>query len=426
MSAFPVVRPGPWRLWLVILWSVWGAPALALDYDRALALAAEQQPQLQALTAEADAARRRAVAAGELPDPMLSFGLSEVPLNTDERFSLRRDGDTDVMLSLRQAFPRAEKRRLAREREQRVAEGLSAEHAARVRWLQREAGLAWVGLWWTQASEPLLQAEREEARLQRETLAIAYTRNAASQAEVLAADIAVAALEEQLDELAQRRSVARQRLARWVGPAAEDTVRGDPPAIAEQDIPARLSGLVEHPHVLAEANRIALAETDVALARQDYRPDWALSVGVGYRPAFSEMGTVMVEIPLPVFTARRQDARLAAAQDRQRAEEAVLEDLLREHRSHIREHGDALRHLAARQRRYEEVLLPAAAAQVEAALADYAAGRAPLMPVLEARRQHLMTQRQALDLRRETAERVIQLDYFAPHADAAPSSEPRS
>lgn len=426
MPASPAVPPGRSRLGALLLLSLCVSPAIALDYDRALALAAEQQPQLRALSAEADAARSRAVAAGELPDPMLSFGISEIPINTEERFSLRRDGDTDVMLSLRQEFPRAEKRRLAREREQRVAQGLSAEHAARLRWLRREAGLAWLELWWTETAEPLLRQDLDETRLQRETLGVAYTRNDAPQSALLAAEVAVAGLEERLDALAQRRSIARQRLARWIGPAAEEAVQGPPPAIAGEDIAARLAALDAHPHVLAEANRIALAETEVALARQDYRPDWALSVGFGYRPAFSEMGTVMLEIPLPVFTARRQDARLAAAESRQRAEQATLEDLLREHRSHIREHGEVLRHLQSRQRRFDEVLLPAAQAQVEAALADYAAGRAPLMPVLEARRQHLMLQLQALDLRREAAERVIQLDYFAPHSDGARLPEPRS
>jgi outer membrane protein, heavy metal efflux system len=401
-----------WLLWLALI----SPPALALDYAQALARVAEQQPQLQALGAEARAAEQRALAAGELPDPMLSFGISEIPINTEERFSLRRDGDTDVMLSLRQEFPRAEKRRLAREREQRLAQGLGAEQAAQLRALQREAGLAWLSLWWTDAAEPLLREDLEQARLLQETLAIAYVRNAASQATLLAAEVAVAAREEDLDALLQARDIARTQLRRWIGTAAEAPTRGEPPALSDTDLDSRLAALERHPHVLAEASRLAIAETDVALARQDYRPDWALSVGFGYRPAFSEMGTVMVEMPLPLFTARRQDARLAAAEAGRLAEEARIDDLLREHRAHVREHAEVLRRLQSRLQRYDAVLLPTAEAQVEAALADYAAGRAELPPVLDARRQRLALRLQALDLRRDAAERVIQLDYFAPSA----------
>ena len=185
-----------------------------------------------------------------------------------------------------------------------------------------------------------------------------------------------------------------------------------------------LAGLEQHPHLQADTQRVAVAQTDVALAEQDYRPDWAVTVSLGYRPAFSEMGTVQFEVPLPWFTARRQDPRLAAALSAVDAQAAQREDRLREHAAHIRGFSAELQHLLARLARYDDSVLPAAEARVKAATAAYAAGDAALSRVLDARAGALAVAMDRLNLYAQAADRHMQLQYFAHAAVPASAHQP--
>ena len=67
-----------------------------------LAVAAE--PGLDALLARADAMQEQAVAAGQLPDPMLRVGLANYPIQSG---GFSTEGMTQAQLGVRQVFPRA-------------------------------------------------------------------------------------------------------------------------------------------------------------------------------------------------------------------------------------------------------------------------------------------------------------------------------
>ena len=67
----------------------WGAESLSLE--DALRIAAGRSRQLVAQDALASAAREQSVAAGQLPDPVLKFGINNLPINGADRFNLTRD-----------------------------------------------------------------------------------------------------------------------------------------------------------------------------------------------------------------------------------------------------------------------------------------------------------------------------------------------
>jgi hypothetical protein len=68
-------------------------PPLSLDEASSLSLV--DQPILTGREAVINADERQAVAAAQLPDPKLSSGLKELPVDTSEAFSVRRDTFTD-------------------------------------------------------------------------------------------------------------------------------------------------------------------------------------------------------------------------------------------------------------------------------------------------------------------------------------------
>lgn len=387
---------------------------VALSLDDAAALAVQRQPQLEALDAEARSARQRAIAAGELPDPRLSLGISDLTLEGANRFTLREESDTQIMAGIRQDFPRADKRRLQRERAEHEAETFDAERLATERKIARETGLAWLDVWKAEESRQLARRSLVEAERQAQATEIAYTAGRGSQAEMLAAKVEAESLRDQVAGFAQQSRHYRNGLARWIGDAAFNPVCPELPAEVAPDVAALSAALVTHPHFLAEARKVATAETDVQLARQDYRPDWALTVGYGHRPEFADYAQVQVEIPLPVFTGRRQDRQLEAAHGMQASQELRLDDALREHRSEIRMNAEDWQLLQERLSRYDTLLLPQAESRVNAALAAYGAGSGALREVLDARRRALDIAMQKLDLQTDSARHQVQLRYFAP------------
>ena len=395
-----------------------GAAATAvegtLDLDQAATLAIQHQPLLSALNDAAEAAQQRAVASGQLPDPELSFGISDVPLNTRDRFSLRRDGGTDIMLGLRQAFPREDKRRLRRERGEQEGAVIHAEQQATSRQIARDAGLAWLEVWQAESAQQLISQQLVEAERQVQAITIAYAAGRASQADVLAGKIDAEQLRDAIAEATQRARHTRNGLSRWIGDAAFGAISPVLPDDPAPDLNTLLGQLAEHPHLLVEAQKLALNRTDIALAEQDYRPDVAVQVAFGYRPAFSEMGTVQVQMPLPWFTGQRQDRTLAASKAELSAQQARLADALRKHRAEVRTNVDDWRDLQARLARYDQQLLPQAQMRIDAALADYRSGTGGLNAVLAARRSALDVALQRLALQFDSASHQVQLRYFAP------------
>src|SRR5882762_11545046 len=99
-----------------------GEATPVLSLDEAVRLSLNDQPILSGHEAVINANERQAIAAAQLPDPKLSGGLKDLPVDTREAFSVRRDNFTEFTVGLSQEFPRADKRRLKGERKQLDAE----------------------------------------------------------------------------------------------------------------------------------------------------------------------------------------------------------------------------------------------------------------------------------------------------------------
>src|SRR3569833_3823942 len=114
------------------------------SFNAALALAVRETPTLRAESAQGDAARQAAIPAGELPDPKLTLGLDNVPVEGVDRFSLSSEPMTMQRIGVMQEFPNTSKRGARVE----VARGRIALSEAQIRITRltvlRETALAWI------------------------------------------------------------------------------------------------------------------------------------------------------------------------------------------------------------------------------------------------------------------------------------------
>jgi len=184
-------------------------------------LAVNRQPLLEAQSAAVASAHQRAVADAQLPDPKLSFGVQDFPIDTRTAYSLRKDDFTMTTVELMQDFPRAQKRRLRGERGQREAEMTEQELEALRLSIPRDAALAWVDVWWPGRAMELARATAHDADLQAQAVEIAYRTGRATQADVLAARVDFQVVGDEVADWAQRAEQARNALSRWIGADAD-------------------------------------------------------------------------------------------------------------------------------------------------------------------------------------------------------------
>jgi outer membrane protein, heavy metal efflux system len=391
------------------------APLLTLVEARRLAL--DHQPLLQAQAAAVVAARQSVVSAGQLPDPKLKGGITDLTVTGADIGTLRRETDTQFNIGISQDLPRGNKLRLRSARAEAEAERAERELVTDQLMLERDAGLAWVEVWLPQRGRELALATEREAALQAETVQIGYSNGRNSQAEVRAARVALALIRDEIAKLEQDSAHARSLLSRWLGEAADRPLPERLPDWPEpRPLGELMQGLRSHPHIGIAAKEVDVAQAGVALAKQAFKPDLSVELGYGYRPSFSDYVNLQIGIDLPIFTANRQNRDLAARLSELDRAEQLREDDLRQHAAELRlNYGDWIL-LKGRLARFDETILPEAQARIDAAQLAWGAGTGSLSAVLDARRALLDVQLRRLELETDRAKHALQLRYLGASA----------
>lgn len=393
----------------------WAADPLTLEEAQRIAVARSQQLVAQdALTA---AARDQAVAAGQLPDPVLQLGIDNMPANGPDRFSLSRDFMTMRRIGVMQEIPRAEKRQLRTEKFERDAERVQAQRQLTLANVQRDTALAWLDRYYAQAQRELLLQQIQESRLQVEAADSAFRINRGSQADVFAARAAVITLQDRLSQIDRQLRSAALMLARWVGVAnAERSTSGSPPW---QSTPLQdhvtSEHLKQHPDLLAIAAEISAAETEARLAQTNKKADISVEASYAQRgSAYSNMLSIGVSIPLQWDQKNRQNRELSAKLAMVDEAKARYEDMLRKNEAEIRSLINDWQTGKDRLVRFRNELIPNARQRSDATLTAYRSGKSDLAVGLLARRDEIDVRMQALTLEMETARSWAQLNFLIP------------
>jgi outer membrane protein, heavy metal efflux system len=382
--------------------------------EEAARLAAVDQPLLTGREAKIRAAEQQAVAAAQLPDPQISGGIKELPIDTSEALSTRRDSFTEFTIGLSQDFPRAEKRRLQGARRQLDADADRAALDNEQRMVRRDTSLAWLDVYETEQGLKLTQRLADEAALQVQSLEKDYSNGKASQADWLAAKVDLGLAADKAHDWLHHVLRMRAGLARWIGDNAQRPIAESlaTPGFLTP-LPGLIAGADHHPVIGNLDRQIEASATDVALARQSYKPDYSVEVYYAYRRDFADFVGVQFKVGLPYFTKNRQDRGLAAAREQSRASEDRKRDLLRELHAEVSQDYVDRRHFEERVADFDASIVPDAQHRVEAARGAYQAGRGSFNAVLLARRSLLDVQLQRLALAVQSTRAQVRLDYWS-------------
>jgi outer membrane protein TolC len=431
LSARPKVMRALCATCLVISFSA-GAQAQTiiaqpLTLDAALVVAQARSKALPAQDAAARAAREQAVAAGRLPDPMLRLSVDNLPVDGPKSFSLTDDFMTMRSVGLTQTLTRADKRHARAALFERVADSAQAARGMQLANLRRDTAFAWFDRYFQQQMVDLLAQQRGEARLQIESADAAYRAGRGAQADAFLARSAVARIDDRMRQARAQLANASTTLERWVGDVATAPL-GDPPPISQTRMATQMlkNQLDQHPDIVLMASKEAIALADAEVARQDQQADWSVSLMYSQRgPAFSNMASFVVSVPLQWDLKNRQNRELAATLAKVEQAQSEREEMARTRLAEMQRWLETWRSDVERLSHYDTSLIPLATDRTRAALAAYRGGKATLSSVVEARRMEIDTRIERLRIEMETASFWVELEYLIPaqHA-AAPSISP--
>lgn len=413
------IGPAIAQLSLLLCVAVPAAAQTPLTLAEAQRIAVARSHALSGQDAAAAAAREMETAAGQLPDPVATVGINNLPINGPDAWS-SRDSMTMASVGLMQEFTRGEKREARAERYQREAEKALADKAAKSATILRDTALAWLDRYYAEMMLGIVAEQEAQARAEIDAAQSAYRAGRGNLADVLGARSTLVGLDDRASEMRRRVVNAKIALARWVGATADAPLASPPPADSVRLDPRTLDDdVTREPQLQALSRQEAMAAADVRAAEANKKPDWSLSLMYSQRgPAYSNMISVNLSVPLQWDQGNRQDRELAAKlallnqaraerQDMQRARAAELHMMIAEWEN------DRERSL-----RYERELVPLAAERTEATLAAYRGAKATLAEVLLSRGNEIDVRLQAVQLQMDAARLWAQLNFLFPEDSA--------
>ena len=402
-------------------------PALAqtppLTLAEAQRRAVERSRQLSAQDLAIGASREMAVAAGQLPDPVLKMQLQNVPLEGPDRYSLSADPMTMRAVGVMQEWTRAEKRDLKRERFEREAEKTEAEKTLSIANIQKNTALAWLDTYYAQAMTRVVAEQADASQLEITAAESAYRAGRVNQSDVIAAVSARTLLQDRASEFARKVRNARVVLARWVGTA--DAPLGERPDITtmhlyQQGIEHQIG---QHPDIEVLRRQEEIARTEAKLAQANKKADWTFEVMYNNRASqFGDMATISVSVPLQLFHKDRQDREVAAKLAAVEQARAEREEMERNHIAEVRAMVEEWQNGLSRLERFQRELIPLARERTQAALSAYQGGKTTSGDLLMARRGEIEVRMQALQLEMDTARLWAQLEYLLPDERVVPAA----
>ena len=396
---------------------VCGVEASELTLEKAEDLALASDPEVRAVQANKLALEEESVAAGQLPDPMLKLGLVNLPTDT---FNLGQEPMTQVQVGVIQKFPRGKSRSLRSEQtylKSEVLDEVARDKELQIRLAVREQFLEVLKQQeLARINAAAIAAFSDVAEITREY----YATGRVPQQDVLQASVELARMEDRAVRIEQDEEQARTRLSTWIGDAAYgDLAAGWPRFLVSYGSDVIIGNLPEHPRIQAIQKNMSAADTGVELARQRYKPEFALDLSYGGRGGMNPDGTArsdllsfMVLMDVPLFTKNRQDRMVAAQEAESAAVTFMRDDVLRRMRSEVEFNSKTYDRQVERIELFENKLLPEAAFSSDASLEAYQSSIEDLTTVLRTRITEFDLQLEHARLQAEVLKTQARLQYL--------------
>lgn len=372
-------------LWIVVLGSalhsvnaqtsdLLPSPLKAVDVVR---LARDRRAEVAAARARVQAASERPMIVSALEDPMLAPAIDHLPYQLD---------GFDRSIAIEQRFPLPGVRKHRKQAALAGVDRAQAETARMTLDVEVDALNAFFMLYERRQSAAIVE---EQLALSRQVVAASNARYAGgtgTQSEVLRAEVEVARLAAVSASLKNEIHAAEAMLNTSLARDAYMPVPAlDPGALGQEppDWSAVKGRSITRPELNGGRAEIARAAAEVDVMRDMYKPMLTVRAGTAYTMTEGRGAMLMVGISLPIWRKRLQ-AGVAEAQAMREMAKADLDAMARMVEGEAAQALSQLHAAKDRNRLVRDEVIPRARNAIDPALSSYAAGRLPLVSVLEA------------------------------------------
>ena len=380
--------------------------AAPFSLNQALELAVQRSQSVRAAHAGASSAAEAARAAGQLPDPMLSVGIDNLPVTGPDRLRTTADSMTMKRVGISQEWVSGEKRALRQAAAQAQVGRESATGQAALSETRLQTTLAYLDAYYAGESFKLTTLTEHHVHEEAEAAKARLASSGGSGQEVLQLTAARGLAQDESADGHQLQAAALGALQRGGGVRPVSLAAPVLPVI-----PGEQAYVAPHPVVIQAQRDIEVARAEASATAANRKPNWTWQASYGQRTGFSDMVSIGVSIPLPVSPGERQDRETAAKLALVEKAEASLEEASRMATAEYRALSSDAQRLAQRAERYRTGVVVTAQQRTQAALAGYRSNQIPLMTLFEARHAEVDTLRKHLNLQRDLAKVQAQLAF---------------
>jgi outer membrane protein TolC len=418
-----------------------------LPLSQAIEIAHQNDPWIEGSLQRQRALETQSTAASTLPDPVMSLGLANMPIDT---FDFDQEAMTQFKFGVTQIVPRGSSLELNQKRLAIQGSQQPYQRADRKARVTVNVSQLWLETFRATESIRLIEEDRElfehlvDVAQSSYSTAVGKTR----QQDLVRAQLELTRLEDRLTMLHERLDMSRTRLGEWLLTGTPDDSKlwssseakwFSLPSVLPRILPQRpdlLSSerqptaqeigslLVSHPAIANLDNKIRASATGVEIAEQKYKPEWKINASYGYRDDApngmdrADFFSVGVAFDLPLFTSNRQDQQVQSAIATTEAVRTERSLALRNMVSAFETQRARLLRLDQRRDLYQSRLLEEMHEQAEASLSAYTNDDGDFAEVVRARIAELNARIDALDIEIERLKTIAQLNYFFTTSDA--------
>lgn len=397
----------------------------SLTLDEAIELAIGNDDWLVANELDERAYLEQSIAAGQLPDPLINIGMNNLPVDS---FSFSQEPMTQFRIGVNQFFPRGDTLRILQDisvLRSEVNPHLRDDREAAV---TLEVSNLWLSTYFAEQAILLINNDRELFEQLVDITSARYTTAAglARQQDLVRAEVELVRLDDRLAMLRQQQDSNKQRLVEWLPydslslPLDSVLPFLEVPNTELQSLAQASEFFLEHPIVRAHDKKIEIAQEQVELSRQAFKPSFSVGAGYGYRDDAqtgfnterADFLTLSLNFDLPLFTENRQKPRLRASQYRASATQTERILLIKDLFANYQQALAQLDVLDERAAIFNDTLLGQLADLAEATLASYTADEGDFEEVMRAYISELNAKIELLQIDVERLKVISLLNYL--------------
>jgi outer membrane protein TolC len=347
--------------------------------------AMERSPKILAARERHAALKEKIPQAGALEDPMLGFGVVNLPNN----FNFNEEDMTMKEISVSQKFPFPGKRGLSEEVAAKEAEAGAAEVDDIANQVVRDVKTTFYDLSHVHRAMEVTQRNKSLLEELAKITGTRYSLGQGIQEDVIRNQVEISKMVDDLIMLEQKKRALAAKLNYLLNRPQKSPV-GQPAELDFSRVAFSIEELQQqaiedNPMLKALKQEIAARRKNVELAKRDYLPDFSLKFAYGQREDRLDMYTGMIEMSLPIFIQSKQERKVAEGHADVRSAQAKYDSAQNEILYMIADMGSMVQRLERKNELYRTGIIPQARLQIDTAMSAYMVNKADFMTLLDSR-----------------------------------------